>query len=382
MKRRAAELGLLLASLAGTLLLVELGLRGLGDHPLDEAVTRVPDPLLRWRMNPALAEIDARGFRNPEALETAEVVAIGDSFTYGYNVDSPGTWPRQLERASGRSVYNLGIGGFGVLEYWHLIDEALALRPRQILVALYPVNDLLDVCNRVAEKPAWRDWGAARGLDFARCPVQPPPRPAEKETELGDWLAANTAVGSLWAVATAERRAWLGIAFGTIPKAFLVRERGFETVMHNRWLRSIRESTDLERPGIAEGFDAARGFFADGRRRAAAGEAGFGVLLIPSKAAVYAHRLAAEGSGRPEAFDVAVRSERALVDALTAALTEHDVPWVDALPWLERSLDEVGRIYPLRRDDHPFEPGYRALAEAAHQLLRRMEARGSREAAG
>ncbi len=48
----------------------------------------VDDDRLGKRGNPEWWEHDARGFRNPSALSSAIVVALGDSHTYGTRVNS------------------------------------------------------------------------------------------------------------------------------------------------------------------------------------------------------------------------------------------------------------------------------------------------------
>jgi lysophospholipase L1-like esterase len=377
--RRAREAVLALGSLLLALLALELGLRAFSRHPLDDAATRISDPVLRWRMNPALPDVDERGFRNPAALARAEIAVLGDSFAYGFNAPPEGAWPRQLERASGRSTYSFGVGGYGVLEYWHLLDEALALGPRRVLVSLYLANDLTDVCPRLAESQAWRAFAAARGLEVSGCP--PPAaggvrrREPAAEPEPWSWLVQRSALASLVELVTLEPRLSLAVRLGRVDGAFVVDEPGLRASLYLRRLRGVRERTDLARPEVAAGFSVARAFFAAARERTAAAGARLAVVLVPSKERVHARRLAALPD-RPAAFDDAVRSEGALVAATADMLGELGVPFVDALPWLERALDERGPLYPLRRDDHPFEPGYRAIAEAAAELLTRLDAEG------
>ena len=373
MKRRAAELGLLLGSLFAALLAVELGLRLFTRYPLDDAKTQQPDPVLRWRMRPELAGIDDRGFRNAAALASAEVVAIGDSHTYGFNASPEDSWPAQLERLTGRTVYNLGVGGYGLLEYWYLLDEALALQPREILVGVYVVNDLADVCARLLDVPYWRPWLHARGIDGDRCGSAAPHEARRHERDIWERLGLATAVGSLWGVATADQRMRFDIWRGAVEKAFVVDVPGTRTVMYHRWLRGKRESTDPARPQVAVALEVARRFLAEGRERSTARGSGFGVLLIPSKEVVYARYLAEIGYPRPEVYDADVHGEELGTAALVRVLDELGIPWIDARPGLERALVEVGDLYPLHRDDHPFAPGYRAYAEAARELLGRMK---------
>ncbi len=129
---------------AGT---AEVALRLLTPYPIHGAMAnRIEDAELGYRMDPALDGIDTRGFRNPDGID---VVAIGDSHTYGYNVEPSASWPARLAELTGQSVYNLGIGGYGALHYLPLVEEALARQPRVIIVGLYLAN----VCRLVATVP-------------------------------------------------------------------------------------------------------------------------------------------------------------------------------------------------------------------------------------
>ena len=57
-----------------------------------------------------------RGFRH--------IVAIGDSQTYGMAVRREQAWPQQIETLSGRTVYNMSFGGYGLVEGLALLEEA------------------------------------------------------------------------------------------------------------------------------------------------------------------------------------------------------------------------------------------------------------------
>lgn len=49
---------------------------------------KVPHPKLLYTMKTSKPQIDELGFRNPSLPKQAEIIALGDSFTYGYNVSS------------------------------------------------------------------------------------------------------------------------------------------------------------------------------------------------------------------------------------------------------------------------------------------------------
>lgn len=91
---------------------------------------------------PVKLSTDTRGYRNPSALEQADVVTIGDSFTEGSKVSDEHPWPVMLAGYSGKKVYNLGMSGYDPLHYREsLKDIGLSLKPQFVLCMLYEGND-------------------------------------------------------------------------------------------------------------------------------------------------------------------------------------------------------------------------------------------------
>jgi lysophospholipase L1-like esterase len=104
----------------------------------------VRDARLGMRLNPLFPGYDARGWRNGSALRHADIVALGDSQTYGENVSTPDAWPQRLGEMLHRSAYQMATPGYGPGQYLLLFDEAAALRPNVIIAAFYLGNDLTD----------------------------------------------------------------------------------------------------------------------------------------------------------------------------------------------------------------------------------------------
>lgn len=94
--------------------------------------------IFAWR------EHDDRGFRNPSALDSATVVALGDSHTYGSSVSSKETWPSILSARLGEDVYNMGLGGLGPAKNDVNLSIAIELNPKLIVFGLYFGNDFYD----------------------------------------------------------------------------------------------------------------------------------------------------------------------------------------------------------------------------------------------
>jgi hypothetical protein len=104
--------------------------------------------------NPKFFEHDANGFRNDAVPTQADVVTIGDSFTYGWSVSSEQSWPRVLENITRCRVYNMGFGGYGPIQYLSLANMALEYRPRTIIVGVFLGNDLADSWIAYSSNPS------------------------------------------------------------------------------------------------------------------------------------------------------------------------------------------------------------------------------------
>jgi lysophospholipase L1-like esterase len=103
----------------------------------------LPDARLVLRGNPLHSDADEAGYRNALRPARADVVALGDSQTYGPDRREE-AWPSVLGTMLNRTVYNMAIPGYGPLQAYLQLDEALSFRPKLIVVAPYFGNDFYD----------------------------------------------------------------------------------------------------------------------------------------------------------------------------------------------------------------------------------------------
>jgi len=90
---------------------------------------------------------DRDGFRNPSPEpDTAQIVAVGDSWTFGFGVDDSMAWPRLVaDSLRPLRVRNLGLIASGPEQYTRVLQRfGLRLHPRVVLYGLFPGNDLDD----------------------------------------------------------------------------------------------------------------------------------------------------------------------------------------------------------------------------------------------
>ncbi|HXK25481.1 MAG TPA: SGNH/GDSL hydrolase family protein [Myxococcota bacterium] len=208
-------LALALLSLALTLLAAEVALRvrkGAGlSHPdpahavrligetypatYDLTLGYAPTPGAHVTLAGAPVAIDARGLRengnDAPPPDQPSILAVGDSFTFGDEVDDRSTWPSVLERRLGQRVWNGGVFGYG-LDQMTLRAEQLApvLAPSVLVVSMIP--DDVSRCEdsyRFAHKPWFELEGS--GLALRNVPVPRPEAPPPGDTALRRLLSRS-----------------------------------------------------------------------------------------------------------------------------------------------------------------------------------------------
>ena len=172
------NVALVLASLAFSLLLIEVVLRVLGwSFP----IFAQPDPDLGWSFRPGLRgwathentaylRINRQGFRGEDWRQHADgfrIAVLGDSFVESSNLPEGHALTAVMERnlrtcpafASGVEVLNLGVSGYGTGQEYALLTRRVApLHPHMVLVGFYAGNDVANNGSALsaagqAEKP-------------------------------------------------------------------------------------------------------------------------------------------------------------------------------------------------------------------------------------
>jgi hypothetical protein len=341
----------------------------------------LPDARLGTRPNPELPDHDALGWRNALRPERAEIVAIGDSQTYGDEVQREDAWPQQLARQLGRTTYNLALGGYGPVQYLRLVDDAMGLGPELVVVGLYAGNDLADAYSAVHERglapellpdasrraalasaaaergdlaEAWLATGAARRgrvrqvfRDHAGDPIERHSRLFGLARALARLAAAPPA-----AFAAKGRKPWEHYAeqvASADPNLLFASEA---TVFTPAARAALLDPTD---PRVEEGIRIAL----DALERAAgrcAERCRLAVAGIPTKELVFAERIAASGVAAPPSYLRLVEDELAFWSRVGAFLRARRIPFVATTGALREALD---------RGEAPYLPDWNGHLNAA-----------------
>jgi len=350
----------------------EVALRLFTPFPVTSKLHKAFDPKLGYTFDPALDDIDERGFRNPAgAWDHHDIAVIGDSHAYGYNVDRDSSFPSQLERATGRHVYNFGIGSYGIYQYKVLLDETRRLGFKDVILALLPANDVAPTCSST-DNDYWREYARKNNIEIAECYGSPYPTGLRRYARVvSDALKRSATVDAVRILVWNRVRDMLATETRIGAEDYFILPGGI--AMHRKDVRGVARTTSLDNPAVRLTFENSKRFFAEGSQALKAQGTGFLVVLVPSKFQVLNAWAVAEGQDRePELVESAAHLER-LVAAYKDFFEENGIAYVDALPHVlagfRASLLEGRKFYPAS-DGHPYEDGYKAYADAAIEGLR------------
>ncbi len=365
---------------------------------LTDTPSTIADPTLGVRLNRDYPDHDMGGFRNSSTPKSSDVVALGDSQTYGVGVLADESWPHQLSELSSKSVYNMGVPSYGPVQSLALMRGAMSFHPRWVIEAVYSGNDLWDAYYRTYATNYFADLRShdpvvMSALDAAelKAPMneQFPDGPGLGDSNppslLRRFLAQHS---SLWgllravkAVAMNPRRLrsarpdarWADVvsqARTSGGRWFPFEQGPVRTVLTPQYRLAALDLDDARiREGLRVSNEVIQRMFATAQHDGAR----FIVVLIPTKELVF---LDTFGNTAPAALIPLARlrrKEHEMWEEFKNELGTNGIPYVDALPALRDALTAGDSPYPIDSDGHPNARGHRAIAGAIWSHLRRLE---------
>jgi lysophospholipase L1-like esterase len=357
------------------------------------------------RGNPVCPDHDARGYRNRAALSEAEIVTLGDSWTYGAGVPSDAAWPHVLSLRLNRSVYNMGVPGTGPLQSREILRQALQLHPKVIIFGFYFGNDLLDDFffaeknERLSEFLTAKDISditqAERAEDlkgkvdvlFNRAmqfhnihvPVNPPQSTEDfpNLTRIRSLLADNSRVygflrslKKLWFDAPPGELAVLDPRYEDAVEGILESQRPYVTPFSEGGWKTLFTSpyrfavVDLSDVRVRAGLSIAKQTMLAMNQICQDNGIHFIVALLPTKETIFRRKV--HGTSRYELYAGLVQYEDEIRAQLKALFEEHRVDFVDPLPRLQDA--DVQPNFE-NADGHPNVAGQALIAAAIYDFL-------------
>jgi hypothetical protein len=363
----------LLVALTAAALLAETGAR-VFLNPADYlSATTVDDDVLGIRVTPGTGGFDAWGFRNARVPAAADVVAIGDSHTYGNNAAMVDAWPSVVAELTGLSVYNLGLGGYGPNQYYALLKtRALTLRPRIVVCGLYLGDDFENTFSMTYGHPAWAFLRSGHwpGVD-AR--IWEREDSATWHRRLRAWFSRNSVLyrlvvhgPGLGLIKGAVQIAWAARGGDPSTTSLVVPETGIQEAFRPL---AMRDRLRQDHPAVREGMRITEELLALMRRTCEEAGCRLVVALIPTKETVFAEHLR-RAPAMPLGSVIAevIEQEQAARARLVEFLVRSGISHVDTLPALRRRVT-AGLYTRSDEDMHPARNGYRVIGEAVAEFL-------------
>lgn len=340
----------------------------------------VADPVLgAVPSHDAMAAFDRWGFRNRKVPETSDIVAVGDSHTYGNTARMVDSWPYVLGRLTGRQVYDMALGGYGPNQYFYLSKtEALTLKPRMIIWGLYMGDDFENA------------FSITYGLDYWAYLRKLPPQKVESNI----WETGPTPPS--WHIH--KVRVWLSrhsviyqLVFHTGLGGHLKGEvqirnaaeiyPGLDTTLivpDKNILEAFRPKAvlfglDQENPNVREGMRITFELLKEMNEICQQNHVQFVVVVIPTKEMVFSDYLEHNPKvALSDVIDTLLVNERSARAQIFKFMTDANISYADPLPALKRSVGQ-GLYASSATDMHPNRNGYRVIAEATAEYLKQAE---------
>ncbi len=289
----------------------------------------------------AVHHTDGHGFRNRWPWpETADIVFVGDSLTFGYGVEDHEAWPAIIDEALPQlQVVNLGLIGASPEQYVRAYETfGIPLKPKLLVVGLFPGNDFWDAGlfakwleDGVGDNyMAWRDYGR---------PLKSKPQRASRSA-LERFLKQNVALYHLY---RQVRQAYRGR--GSDGHKLVQLSQGGQVRLSPGQLSELTAGARPERPEFQYVVQSLT------RLKSLAAKHNTEVLLViqPDKEFIYLPL-----AGEP-AFDAAA--------ALRPEIERLQYDYVDTTALFQKQAQTGEQLF-FENDGHPNRAGYRLIAEA------------------
>ena len=341
----------------------------------------VGDPVLGAVPSPsAMSGFDKWGFRNREVPKSADIVAVGDSHTYGNTARMVDSWPYVLGQLTGERVYNMSLGGYGPIQYFYLSKtKALELKPKMIIWGFYMGDDFEGSYTMTYGKEYW---AYLRKLP----PQQVDPYVWETAPDVGRfrrmriWLSRHSLLyqlvfhtglgGTLKGDIQIKNAAALypGVATSVVLPEKNIAE-AFRPIGLLQWL-------DQNSPSVREGMRISFVLLKDMNDICKANHIQFVVVVIPIKEAVFSEEIG-HNPNLPlhDVIDQLLVNEAAARAELYKFLDENGIPYVDPLPAMKNARAE-GLYASSAGDMHPNRNGYRVIGEAVAARVKQLQSQG------
>ena len=342
----------------------------------------VTDEILGHKIAPNSGGHDAWGYRNKNVPKNVDIVAIGDSQTYGVSATADNSWPAILQKFTQKKVYNLSLGGYGPPQYYYLLKNyALNLHPDTIIIGFYFGNDFLESYKIVYGKDYWkylRDDKLSNkwlndNIDINNTKEIKSLRPLRY---LRNLLAHHSVLYRILTIYTGDNYKSFELKYlkkNTNDTNITILNTS-PSITRTAFTPSTRlKSENLEDERIQEGIRINLKLFSEMSDVCKKSRIKFIVLLIPTKENVFAKYIKNNRDlENSYTIDKLIDYENSINIIVRSYFNNNNVTYLDSLDYLRENFEKK-QLYFSDHDGHPNKNGYEVIASSVHQLLLKTE---------
>jgi hypothetical protein len=342
-------------------------------HPIDHLKPqRINDPVLGTRIKPHSAHYDAWGFRNLLVPDSADIIAIGDSMTFGINATFDHTWPAALHRLLNRSVYNISLGGYGPPQYLYLLEnKAFLLKPSLVIIGFYFGNDIMNSYYHIYHYDYFKELRDKNLYQEVKKTASEPAVHKNKwfqiiqrwyrEGSIHDWMRSHSIFYDLFRHQIRKTGAYWAQKTSLVQEASIQSDNKNISTIFTPQIRL--DALNMDAVEVKEGLRITLELFAQMKAVCDKQEVQMLVVLIPTKESVYSTLI----EGNPDLTDSSIvdkliKNERQINQIIKYFFAENNIAHIDVLPSLQLEIGKK-RIYPAYSDGHPNKQGYEVISK-------------------
>jgi hypothetical protein len=276
---------------------------------------------------------------------------------------------------TGLEVYNLGLGGYGPNQYYHLLTtKAVKLHPKWVVCGLYMGDDFENAFSITYGLDYWSSLrsGKWNNVDADIWGVS---EPLVWGADVRNWLSENSLIyrivvhGPLIAMVKESIR-FRETSSNSDPNttALLIEDKNIREAFRPIGISNRLDQTNAQ---ITEGMRITVHLLKEMDKVCKQEGCRLIVVIIPTKETVFSEYLEKNTKIHlNEVLDRLIANERLAKQTLVESLADAGITHIDTLPALKQSVGN--QLYAqTTRDMHPSKNGYRIIGEVVAQYLER-----------
>ena len=356
----------------------ELGSRIFLD-PVDYlSPTMVRDNIMGIAIPPESGGHDEWGFRNRKVPASSDIVALGDSHTYGNGAKMNESWPHVLGSLTRESVYNLGLGGYGPNQYYYLLNnKAIGLKPRIILCGIY-LGDDFD--NAFEITYGLDHWKYLRGIVLNDNSTlwdiwEKQSNHVSWNKQIRNWLSKHSIIYRVLVHGLFDKfkgEMQIKAASGTKnTSTLLIKEKNIQEAFLPK---SVLKGLNQENQNVREGMRITLHLIQEMNMLCKRQNIRFVVAIIPTKESSFSEYLENNYEIPLGEFnEKVIENERIAKKKMLSYLRNSNIEYIDLLPIMQRSIKRDKIYLNSAVDMHPNKNGYRVMAEEIARYITKNE---------